>query len=135
VRRQAFHLVFLIERAASLLQTGITNWPPVIAEIALCGRELVRRLNPHLHAHVIDLCGTLDDHLSSAATRCQRGPWDEHDILVTKKLAQAVFVGLHAQPDLGDLAHKVRQAVETFETRQNRKAKVEHPAPPPVIVG
>ncbi len=135
VRRQAFHMVFLVERASGMLQIGTVSWPSVIAEIALCGRDLVRRLDQNLHGHVADLCGTLDNHLSAAATRCKNGPWDEQDVLVTKKLAQAVYIGLHAQPDLGDLARKVTQAVSTFEARQNRRSNVQQPPPPPVIRG
>ena len=134
VRRQAFHMVFLVERASGMLQVGTVSWPAVIAEIALCGRDLVRRLDMELYSHVADLCGTLDNHLSAATTRCKNGPWDEQDLLVTKKLAQAVYISLHAQPDLGDLASKVTQAVSTFEIRQNRRSKVTQ-APPPVIMG
>lgn len=130
VRRQAFHLVFLVERAAALLQAGTENWPPVIAEIALCGRELVRRLDPQLHGHVAELCGTLDNHLSAAATRCMDGPWDLHDLEVTQKLSQAIYIGLHNHPDLADLVRKVSQAVDSFEARQSRRTKTQQPAPP-----
>lgn len=125
VRRQAFHLVFLVERASALLRHGSVNWQPVIAEIALCGRDLVRRLDQRVHGPIADLCGTLENHLWAAANRCKDGPWEGQDLLVTKNLVQAVYVGLHAQPDLAGLASKVSQAVATFEVRQNRRAKAQ----------
>lgn len=134
IRRQAFHLVFLIERATPLLQAGGSGGPPLVAEIALCAHELSRRLEADLHGHVMELCRTLDNHLASALQRCGGGSWDDHDLTVAKKLCQAVYVGLHNHPDLSELAHKVSQAVGNFESRQTRRAKPSTP-PPPVIRG
>lgn len=131
VRRQAFHLVFLIERASPLLEGGGGGTQALVAEIGLTGRELARRLDPRTHGHLVELCGTLDGHLASAAVRNREGPWDPHDLLVSKKLSQAIFVGLHAQPDLADLARKVGEAVTTFEARQNRRAQAKPPPASP----
>lgn len=132
IRRQAFHLVFLVERATPLLQEGGSNGPPLVAEIALCGRELSRRLESRSHGHVIDLCGSLDNHLAAAVLRNKDGAWATQDLLVAQKLSQAVYVGLHTHPDLADLSRKVSEAVETFEARQTRRAR---PQTLPVIPG
>lgn len=122
VRRQAFHLNFLVERAAPLLESGDPEAAQLVAEMGLAGRDLTRRLDMSAYAHVGELCRTLDSHLGAAMTRADGARWSDHDLLVLRKLSQAIYVGLHAQPDLGELARKVSDAVSTYQLRQTRRA-------------
>ncbi len=121
VRRQAFHIAFTVERACPLLEAGDAAASPMVAEIGLAARDLMRRLDLGRFGHVADLCRTLDGHLAAAFARAAGGKWSEHDLLVLRKLSQAIYVGISPNPDLGDLARKVRDAVDTYHSRQNRR--------------
>lgn len=121
VRRLAFQIVFLVERAAPLLSQPGAATPPTIAEIGVAAQELMRRLAAGSHAHVAHLCRTLDGHLAAALGRAAEGAWDPHDLLVLRKLGQAIYVGLHADADLAALSRQVADAVEAFQARQRRR--------------
>lgn len=117
VRRQAFHIAFLVERAGPLLELGNAAGDRVVTGIAASLDELTARLDATAFTHVAELCQTLHALLAHTGEG-----WTGKDLAVLKNAAQAIVLGLFHGSDIADLTRKIRIAVEAYERRQRAGA-------------
>jgi DNA-binding response OmpR family regulator len=121
INRQAFQMVFQMQRFTTLIKNGEREAQFALKDLKRALVEMMRRIDSESHQQTVDLCLNLNTTLDTIAAAYPKV--NARDLELVKTLTLGIYVGLkNTEGGSQDVLEKVNSAIANFERKRQLAA-------------